>query len=520
MSMAANVVLFADQGEPDWVATTAFYGDAGGSPNTPNNALVRATDIAGDSDGNVVVFAIGNDPGAGFGLHCYNEYAGLTQIRVRMPIQQAQGGNSSPPGTVVTFPDGSVKVFYTPTFDDPGSQDLPNTTQAFNIFDVNVATGALTTFAVGRDANINVISGGGYDGGFTNMTSAGGDSSGNFYGCGFTRRTGNNEYPYLVKYNSAGAVQFAIVLQPQIQQNTGGDVSTANFGTGAVVVVDSSGNTYVGLTHFTNSQIPTFTRKLMKFNSSGVQQWVRVVEGPQNMSFTGATDGTYVYSADSPTSTTIRVVATETSDGTVAWERTLTVTGNTFGGSPSVIVSDGYVYVLSQASNNVIGATNNGMTWMKLSTSGDFEFNRHIFASGTFFTTTSFSHVDKGLIAGSKMYTTFRGLQGVTTVKLPLDGSKLGNLGTMPYLSGVAGFPYTARQADINVVELPITAATTSTATSTASTYGTTTTTMTTADVFTLSLNLTFDKTQINAILAPETPPLRPAVVYAKRQLR
>lgn len=515
MSMAANVVLFADQGEPDWVATTAFYGDAGGSPNTPNDALKQATGIAGDSDGNVVVFAIGNDGGAGFGLHCYNEYAGLTQIRVRMPIQPSQGGNFSPPGTVVTFPDGSVKVFYTPTFDDPGSQDLPNTTQAFNIFDVNVATGALTTFAVGRDANINVVSGGGF-GGFTNMTSAGGDSSGNFYGCGFTRRSGNNEYPYLVKYNSAGAVQFAIVLQPQIQQFTGGDVSDANFSTGAGMVADSDGNTYVILPHITNSQIPTFTIKLMKFNSSGVQQWVRIVE---NFGFLSATDGTYIYSAVTLTSTTIRVVATETSDGTVAWERTLTVTGNTFfGGSPSVIVSDGYVYVLSRASNNVLGATNNkGMTWMKLSTSGDFEFNRHIFASGTFFAPTSFSHVDKGLIAGSKMYTAFRGLQGVTTVKLPLDGSKLGNLGTMPYLSGVAGFPYTARQADINVVELPITAATTATATSTASTYGTTTTTMTTADVFTLSLNLTFDKTQINAILGSET---RPAVVYAKRQLR
>jgi hypothetical protein len=89
----------------------------------------------------------------------------------------------------------------------------------------------------------------------------------------------------------------------------------------------------------------------------------------------------------------------------------------------------------------------------------------------------------------------------------------------MPYLDGSPDFPYNARQADINVVELPITATTTSTATSTASTYGTTTTTLTTADVFVLGLNVTLDKSQINAILAPGKT-TRPAVLYAKRQLR
>jgi hypothetical protein len=515
MSTAANVVLFADQGEPDWVAQTAYYGNPTGSPNTPNDALVTSTGIAADSNGNIVGIAVGNDPGAGFGLHCYNKYGGLTQIRVRMPLEVTGGSLFSPEGTAVTLPDGSVKVFYTPTFDDPGGI---NTTQAFNIFDVNVATGAYTTFAVGRDANINVISGGGFDGGFTNMTSAGGDSGGNFYGCGFTRRSGPDQYPYLVKYNSAGAVQWTIVLQPQLQQFTGGGVETANFGTGAAVTVDNDGNSYVRLRHTTNSQIPTFTEKLMKFNSSGTQQWVRIVEGPQGGN-PSATDGTYVYSANIPTSTTIRVVATNVSDGTVAWERTLTVTGNTFVGSVrGVIVFGGHVYVLSQANNGLSGAdSNNGMTWMKLSTSGNFELNRHIFASSTSVFGSTFGDARQGIIAGSKMYTTFQGLKGVTTVKLPLDGSKLGMLGSMPYLSGIPDFPYLERQADINVVELPITATTTSTATSTASTYGTTTTTLTTSDVFVLNLNVTLDKTQISSIVAS---PTRPAVLYAKRQLR
>lgn len=512
MSMAANVVLFTDQGEPDWVAQTTYYGNPTGIPNTPSNALVTSTGIAADSDGNVVGIAVGNDSGAGFGLHCYNKYGGLTQLRVNMPIEVAGGGLFSPAGTAVTLPDGSAKVFYTPTFDDPGGI---NTTQAFNIFDVDVATGVYTTFAVGRDANINVIGGGGFDGGFTNMTSAGGDSSGNFYGCGFTRRSGGNEYPYLVKYNSAGAVQWTLVLQPQIAVRTAPGQANANFGTGAVVSADSSGNTYVSLRHTTNdADPPTFTEKLMKFNSSGVQQWVRITDVQRN----GAPDGTYLYSADSPTNTTIRVVATDVSDGSVAWERTLTVTGNTFAGTRGIVVSGGFVYVLAQTSNNAVDNTNNnGMTWIKLSTSGDFEWNRHIYASGAIYATNFFSNAYKGIIAASKMYTTFEGLQGVTTVKLPLDGSKLGTVGTMPYLTGTPESSYTERQASIEVVELPITASTTSTATSTSSTYGTTTTTLTTADVFTLSLNVTLDKTQINAILASAT---RPAVLYAKRQLR
>lgn len=501
MSMAANVVLFADQGgEPDWAADVKYF-------NNPVDPFGEADGVVADTDGNVVV-AVSGSPG--FGFHCYNKYAGLSQLRLNNGITVTGGGTGSPDGKFVTFPDGSVKVFYTPTFDDPGGI---NTTQAFNIFDVNLATGAITTFAVGRDANINFN-----DGGFTQMTSAGGDSSGNFYGCGFTRRSGNNEYPYLVKYNSAGAVQFATVLQPQIQQFTGGGVDTANYGSQAVVVVDSSGNTYVRLRHTTNSQIPTFTIKLMKFNSSGVQQWVRVVE---NFGGLIATDGTYIYNADSPTSTTIRVVATETSDGTIAWERTLSVTGNTFAGVRGVIVLDGYVYVLAQTSNNASDATNNnGMTWIKISTSGNLELNRHIFASGATYPTTFFQNAYNGVISGSKIYTTFKGLGGVTTVKLPLDGSKTGVVGTLPFLifGGSAPFAYSSFQSDIVVQSLPISASVTSTATSESSSYATTTTTLTTSDVYVLGLDVTYDKSEIEVILAPANQ-FNPVVTYSKRVL-
>lgn len=497
MSMAANIVLLADKGEPDWAADTKYYNN----PVDPNDA----DGVAVDANGSVCV-AVSGSPG--FGFHCYNKYAGLRQIRLNNGITVSGGGTYSPDGTFVTFPDGSVKVFYTPTFDDPGGI---NAWQVFNVFDVDPSDGSLTTFAYGRDSNIDYN-----DGGYTQMTSGAGDSSGNFYGCGYTRRSGNNEYPYLVKYNSSGTVQWTLVLQPQVQQFTGAGVDTANYGSQASVSADSSGNTYVSLRHTTNSAIPTFTFKLMKFDSSGVQQWVRVTDVLRN----GVTDGTYLYSADNPTSSTVRVVATDVSDGSIAWERTFTVTGNTVA-VRKVFVSGGYVYVSTETTNGATNNTNNlGATWIKISTSGTLQWNRHVYASGSVYTTNFFSAFSASTIVGSKMYSVFKGLGGLTTVKLPLDGSKTGTLTTFPYLifGGAAPFTYTSYTTDIKVDSLTISEATTSTATSTSSTYGTTTTTLTTADVDVLSLGVSYNASQIPSYLAPDNDQ-NPVITYSKRQL-
>lgn len=497
MSMAANIVLLADKGEPDWAADTKYYSN----PVDPNDV----DGVAVDANGNVCV-AVSGSPG--FGFHCYNKYAGLRQIRLNNGITVSGGGTYSPDGTFVTFPDGSVKVFYTPTFDDPGGI---NTWQVFNVFDVDPSDGSLTTFAYGRDSNVSYA-----DGGYTTMTSAAGDSSGNFYGCGYTRRSGNNQYPYLVKYNSSGTVQWTLVLQPQVQQFTGGGVDTANYGTNAAVSVDSSGNTYVSLRHTTNSQIPTFTDKLMKFNSSGVQQWVRITDVLRN----GASDGTYLYSADNPTGTTIRVVATDVSDGTIAWERTLTGSGLSLS-VKNVLVSGSYVYITSQVTDSGAGVSGDlGITWVKMSTSGSFVWDRHIYAAGAVPVTTYFNSAGPSAIANAKMYSVLKGLGGLTTVKLPLDGSKTGTLGTLPFLTfgGAAPFSYTQYTADIKVKSWSLSEATTSTATSTSSTYGTTTTTLTTADVDVLSLGVSYNASQIPSYLAPDNDQ-NPVITYSKRQL-
>ena len=503
MSMAANIVLLASKGEEqDWAADTRYVSSPV-DPNDPN-------DVAVDASGNVAV-AVSGSPG--FGIQSYNKYAGLTNLRFNNGIVQAGGGKSSPDGKFVNYADGTTKVFYTPTFTNPGGI---NSWSVYNVFDVDVSDGSLTTFAYGRDANVDYN-----DGGFTTMTSGGGDSSGNFYGCGFTRRAGANQYPYLVKYNSSSAVQWALVLQPQIATHTGGGVSSANYGSSQKMVSDSSGNTYVSLRHTTDSGIPgVFSYKLMKFNASGVQQWVRVVSGPQSSGIS-ATDGTYLYSADAPTSSTLRVVATNVSDGTIAWEKTLTFSGNT-PAAKQIITSGGYVYVLSQTSNGAANTTNNlGMTWIKMSTAGAVEWNRHIYASGDTYTTEFFASAYNGAIFGSKMYTIFKGLGGITTVKLPLDGSKTGVVGKLPFISfgGAEPFNYNNYVSDVNVDTLNITASTTSTATSSSSTYGTTTTTMTTANVDVLSLGVTYDKAGIASSLAPLNQ-YNPVVAYSKRVLR
>lgn len=491
MSMAANVVLFASQlDDPDWIARTKYY-SIPVDPNSPN-------DVAIDADGNVAV-AVNGSPG--FGIQSYNKYAGLTNLRFNNGIVVTGGGKFSPAAQFVPYADGTTKVFYTPTFDDPGGI---NAWQVYNVFDVDVSDGSLTTFAYGRDANVNYA-----DNGYTNMTSAGGDSSGNFYGCGFTRRGGQNEYPYLVKYNSSAVVQWSLILQPQEAKFTGEGVSSANYGVGATVLTDSNGNSYVSLSHVTDAGDPIVsTPKLMKFNSSGVQQWVREISGLGGIT---ATDGTYLYLVGNPTETTLRVDAVDVSDGTIAWERTLTFGGDIANvGIRKVLVAGGYIYVLANATTAV---SNDGMTWIKMTTSGGVEWNRHIYSSGGAHT---------GAIVGDKMYTIFDGFAGGTTVvKLPLDGSKTGTVGKFPYIGfgGAEPFIYTNYVADVNVTTLTITPSTTSTATSVSSTYATTTTTMTTDDVDVLSLNVTYDKAGIASALAPANE-YNPVVAYSKRVLR
>lgn len=500
MSMAANIVLLSDKGEPDWIADTRYY-------NNPVDPFSEADGVALDSSGNVSV-AMSGSPG--FGFHCYNKYAGLRQIRLSNGLTVSGGGTYNPNAIVVPYSDGTARVAYAATFDDPGGI---NAWTVANVFDLDPSDGSLTTFAYWVGSNVQYN-----DGGYTNITSAGGDSSNNFYGCGFTREQGGYEFPYLTKYNSSGVNQWTIRLQPQAATHTGAGVDTANFGSNQVMISDSSGNTYVSLRHTTNSGIPTFTDKVMKFNTSGTQQWVREVSGVGGIS---TTDGTYIYCLSSPTSSTLRVVALNTSDGDIAWERTLTITTNTTTGLRRIHVSGSYIYIAAGTSNQVVGDTNNlGVTWIKMSTSGTLDWNRHVYASGATYATNFFNTFYASQIDSNKMYSVFNGLGGLTTVKLPLDGSRTGTLTTLPYIGfgGSAPFTYNNYITDLVVDTLTISESTTSNATSTSSSYSTGTTSLTTTDVDVLSLGVSYDASGIDGILAPDNDQ-NPVVTFSKRQL-
>ena len=157
----------------------------------------------------------------------------------------------------------------------------------------------------------------------------------------------------IVKYNSAGAIQW----QRAVQVEVGYDC------TGADADIDSTGNIYVcgnfdydnGNGGDTESAIIMF-----KFDSAGVKQWSRKVQGPCEdfaASIVVGSDGYLYLSAvtgnDSNNDYTM-VIAKYNTNGTVVWQRLLnnttswTFAGGLFfnnNGGSNLAVKDGYVAV-------------------------------------------------------------------------------------------------------------------------------------------------------------------------------
>jgi hypothetical protein len=162
----------------------------------------------------------------------------------------------------------------------------------------------------------------------------------------------------VVKYNSAGAMQW----QKAILFDAGFD------STGADADIDSEGNVYVcGQYEVSDPTVPGICMNLVKFNSAGVKQWSRRVEGDCGSIATsivvGADDKLYL--SGSLFSSTVPnpgpsdpvdlscVVAKYNLDGTVAWQRLLdntessSVSGSDFissqGGGSNLAVKQNYV---------------------------------------------------------------------------------------------------------------------------------------------------------------------------------
>lgn len=490
MSNASNIVLFAADTVTDWIANTKYF-------NNPIDPSDSPDGVFADSSGNVIV-AMSGSPG--FGVHCYNKLSALQHIRINNGLTPAGGGTYNPDAIFVPYANGTLKAAYTVTLTDPGGT---NAWQIFNVFDMDVTDGSLTLFAKGRGNSIQYS-----DGGYTTITHGAGDSSNNFYGCGFTRESGGYEFPYLTKYNSSGTIQWAKYLQPQKATHTSSGVENANFGSQQQMVADSSGNTYVSLRHTTNSSAsPTFTNKIMKFNSSGTQQWVREVNTYcKNIV---AADANYLYcTSQNPD---FIITALSVSNGSVAWERTISLSGSEF--TPlNVHFYNSDLYI--SAKSRIVSTDTTGMTWVKMSTSGTFNWDLHIYS-----TPAGFSNAKNTFVVGGKMYMTFEGLQGVTTLILPIDASKTGTTG-FPYTSfgGSAPFSYSTNLTNIIVEDRAVSSASSSNSTSTSSSYSVGTETITTSDVGTFDLNVSYNKAAITSILAPSNDQ-NPVTVFSKKHI-
>ncbi len=494
MSNAAKIVLFAESPVTDWVADTKYY-------NNPIDPSQEADGIFADNDGNVIV-AMSGTPG--FGLHHYSKYSALKNIRINNGLTVSGGGTFSPDAIFVPYADGTLRAAYTPTFDDPGGVNYWN---VFNVYDVDTTDGSLTLFAKGRGSSISYT-----DGGYTSITHAAGDSSNNFYGCGFTREQGGYQFPYLVKYNSSGALQWAKYLQPQKATHTAPGVNNANFGSLQQMTADNSGNTYVSLRHTTDSSDPpTFTNKVMKFNASGTQQWVREIN--TYCRDIVAADASYLYCLS--TNPDLIITALSASSGAVSWERTISLSGSEF--TPlNVHLYDGSLYIA--AKSFVTSTSTTGMTWVKMSTSGAFDWDLHIYADPVS-APSGFSNAKNSFVAGGKMYMTFEGLEGITTVVLPVDASKTGTT-IFPHIGfgGSAPFSYNNYKANIIVEDRAVSSATSSNSTSTSSSYSVGSETITTSNVGTFDFNLSYDAAAIKSMLAPINDQ-NPVTAFSKRRI-
>ncbi len=207
---------------------------------------------------------------------------------------------------------------------------------------------------------------------FSNSTGVSFDSSGNAYVAGSTTgnldgqtKTGNRDL-FLMKYNTSGVKQWTRLL------GAAGGSFTYTSGTG----VDSSDNAYVA--GYTNGnldgQIKAGTNDLflVKYNSSGVKQWTRLlgvaastndvrgvsVDSSGNAYVTGFTDGNL--DGQTKTGTYDLFLVKYNSSGTKQWTRLLGLTAASAFGTGVSLDSSGNAYVTGYTDGNLDGQTKTG----------------------------------------------------------------------------------------------------------------------------------------------------------------
>jgi len=213
--------------------------------NGPGNGIDQATSIAVDGSGNVYV--IGQSPGIGTGL----DYATIkyNSLGVQQWVQRYNGPGNSHDYVILMVLDGSGNVYVTGGSWGSGTS-FDVATIKYNSAGVQQWIHRYNGINNGNDIASAIVL----------------DAQGNVYIAGYTNYIYDD---YLtIKYNSEGVLQWA-------QTYNNFDVFGDDYG--SALALDPSGNVYT--TGYSQGLGGGFDFATVKYNSSGVEQWVQKYAG-------------------------------------------------------------------------------------------------------------------------------------------------------------------------------------------------------------------------------------------------